>query len=68
MIHLQLPITEYRPEEMRVVELGERCFSVESKPRDRWISHKTWGTLEDAILDCVNWYKNPKSELQAQRK
>ena len=70
MIRLHLLITDYRPEEMRVVERGKRCFSVESKRRDRtnWVEQKAWGNLEDAILDCVNWYPNPGSELQSQRK
>lgn len=62
VIHLKLQVTEYCPEEMRVVEhkdLGLFTVQSFSKIVGDWIVNAEWKSLDAAIQDCKNWYPNP---------
>jgi len=62
MIHLLLPITLYRPEEMRVIELVgynmATYYVVQTyNPKLKtWISQAQWINLAEAVSDAINWY------------
>ena len=66
MIHIDLPINSYRPEEMRVREVQETdglqriFYPVESRRSvssyQDWITLKEWLNLANTISDAINWY------------
>ena len=69
MIHLQLPITDYRPEEMRV-RTDNSLFLVEtySMFSKSWCVSAEHEDLCSAIQDAVNWYKPDNSFDQGKLK
>jgi hypothetical protein len=63
MIHLLLPITLYRPEEMRVIEVfrgesDQQLFLVQAyRPKTHgWVSVAEHLALGAAISDALDWY------------
>ena len=67
MIHLLLPITLYRPEEMRVIEEYQTVTTITAlyyvvqtyNPKLKvWISQAQWMTLAEAIQDAIDWYSS----------
>ena len=61
---LLLRRTSYRSEDIRVIK-RDSWFFVQSKSPERgyWINERKWATKEDAIMDAVECYPNPDSQL-----
>lgn len=54
---LVLPITSFRPEMIRVVQIGREYYVQSQRPgQTKWITQKTWLREEDAIKDAEGWY------------
>ncbi len=54
---LVLPITSFRPEMIRVVQIGREYYVQTKRPDQmKWITQKTWLREEDAIKDAEGWY------------
>jgi len=61
---LDLPVTEFRPEEMRVLDNGSGLFLVQTKSSEgEWITQKEHADKDAAIADAEGWYKKPFEAL-----
>ncbi len=66
---LSLPVTDFRPEAMRVTErktISGKWFEVETfnAQRNMWIEQKSHPTEAEAIADANGWYPQPDCATQ----
>lgn len=65
MAFLYLPITSYRPEEIRVTRMedtqdhGFFVLELRNPHSGKWINQGEYRHLESAIMDALGWYRRP---------